>query len=44
MKLQNTSTDKLVKVEKALKILLESGNKGKPEVIKQKLDKTQKGG
>lgn len=34
MKLQNTSTDKLVKVEKALKILLESGNKGKPEVKK----------
>jgi hypothetical protein len=34
MKLQNTPTDKLVKVEKALKILLESGNKSKPEVKK----------
>ena len=34
MKLQNTSTNKLVKVEKALKILLESGNKSKPEVKK----------
>lgn len=34
MKLQNTSTDKLTKVEKALKILLESGNKSKPEVKK----------
>ena len=34
MKLQNTSTNKLVKVEKALKMLLESGNKSKPEVKK----------
>lgn len=34
MKLQNTSTDKLGKVEKALKLLLESNHKGKPEVRK----------
>ena len=44
MKLQNTSTDKLAKVEKALKILLESGTKDKPEVKKviSKLASTRK--
>ena len=44
MKLQNTSTDKLAKVEKALKILLESNQKDKPEVKKaiKRLSTTRK--